>query len=220
MRVMIIGDTHFPAVHPKYLAFLRKVHKKYKINRVVHIGDVVDWHSVSLHDKHPDCPLSLIEYERACELLEEYAKVFPKVDVCIGNHDQRLYKLATTTGIHPSLVKGPEELWPMCPHWKWKVNHVIDEVIYNHGTNYSGKSPAFNAAISQGVSVVSGHTHTVAAIGSSNSGLRPQCIFGMNVGCGVDIAHPSMFFGANKLKQPILSCGVVIDGHPYLEYMK
>jgi hypothetical protein len=41
----------------------------------------------------------------------------------------------------------------------------------------------------------------------------------MNVGCGVDVKHIAMDYGSNCLKKPIVSCGVVIDGHPYLELM-
>jgi hypothetical protein len=28
-----------------------------------------------------------------------------------------------------------------------------------------------------------------------------------------------MQYGANYIKKPVISCGVVIDGHPYLELM-
>ena len=41
----------------------------------------------------------------------------------------------------------------------------------------------------------------------------------MNVGCGVDREHIAMAYGSNFLKKPIVSAGVVIDGHPFLELM-
>jgi len=42
-------------------------------------------------------------------------------------------------------------------------------------------------------------------------------IFGMNVGAGVDANHLALSYGRYSLKKPVFSCGVVRDGHPYLE---
>jgi hypothetical protein len=67
------------------------------------------------------------------------------------------------------------------------------------------------------MSTVSGHCHSIANI---NWLAGPNTrLFGMNVGCGIDINHIAMSYGSNYLKKPIVSCGVVIDGHPYLELM-
>jgi hypothetical protein len=37
-------------------------------------------------------------------------------------------------------------------------------------------------------------------------------IFGMNVGCGVDVDAYAMAYGKVYSKKPTLGCGVVIDG--------
>ena len=49
-RVLVIGDTHAPCVHKDYIQFLKKIEKKHQCNRVVHIGDIVDWNSISFHE--------------------------------------------------------------------------------------------------------------------------------------------------------------------------
>ena len=41
----------------------------------------------------------------------------------------------------------------------------------------------------------------------------------MNVGCGIDAKAYAFNYGKDSRKKPILSCGVVIDGKPYLEIM-
>ena len=64
-RVLIIGDTHAPAMRPDYVPFLQKIHAKYRCNRVVHIGDLVDWASISYHPKAPSLKNSEEEFERA-----------------------------------------------------------------------------------------------------------------------------------------------------------
>jgi predicted phosphodiesterase len=47
-RVLVIGDTHFPAVHKNYFSFIKRVRDKYKCTEIIHIGDVVDHHCISL----------------------------------------------------------------------------------------------------------------------------------------------------------------------------
>jgi hypothetical protein len=42
----------------------------------------------------------------------------------------------------------------------------------------------------------------------------------MNVGCGVDRKHLAMKYGEDHIKKPVISCGVVIDGKPYMEMME
>ena len=101
--------------------------------------------------------------------------------------------------------------------WEWTHEYEHDNVLYTHGIGWSGKTPAFNAANYLRKSVVCGHTHSVAAIGWHNNGT--DVLFGMNVGSGVDTSHLAMSYGRHSLKKPMISCGVVINGRPYLEVM-
>ena len=63
MNVLVIGDTHCPAMHPNYLEFLQDIRSKFKCTKIVHIGDVIDHHCVSFHDKHPDSTGAVDEYD-------------------------------------------------------------------------------------------------------------------------------------------------------------
>lgn len=40
----------------------------------------------------------------------------------------------------------------------------------------------------------------------------------MQVGCGIDKTSYAMAYGKN-FRKPIISCGVVIEGNPYIEMM-
>ena len=50
-NVLVIGDTHIPFEHPGYLDFCKAVEKEFSCNKVVHVGDLIDNHSINFHDK-------------------------------------------------------------------------------------------------------------------------------------------------------------------------
>lgn len=215
-NVLVIGDLHLPAVHPEYLDFCKSIKKKYKTTQTVFIGDIVDLHAISFHKKHPESDAAILEYEKAMDDLKMWRKSFPVAKVCIGNHDERIHRLAADSGIPSMYLREYEEIYKT-PRWDWQQSFLIDDIFYYHGTGINNQYPSYNAAKSRSCSVVSGHTHSVASINWMSGPTHK--IFGMNVGCGVDITHKGMAYGSAFLRKPILSAGVVIDGHPYLELM-
>ena len=215
-RVLVIGDLHLPAVHSDYLEFCKALKKKYRTNKTVFIGDVLDLHAISFHKKHPESDGAMAEYDKAMEDLKEWKRSFPTARVCIGNHDERIHRLAADSGIPQMYLREYSELYKT-PKWEWDYSFVEDDVFYYHGTGQNNQYPSFNAARTRGCSVVSGHTHSVASINWMAGPTHK--VFGMNVGSGIDINHKGMAYGNVFLKKPIISAGVVIDGHPYLELM-
>ena len=215
-RVLVIGDTHAPAMHRHYIKFLNKMREKWKTTKVVHIGDVVDHHCISFHDKHTDSPGAKQEYKLAYAQVSRLYAEFPTADVCIGNHDARVRRLNAKMGIPDLYLQDFNALWST-NSWKWCSSVEIDGVYYYHGEGAGGQHPAFAAAKMRMQNTVLGHYHSSAGIWAMAG--PTQRIFGMSVGCGVDRSHWSMQYGAAYLKKPIVSCGVVIDGSPYLEIM-
>jgi predicted phosphodiesterase len=215
-RVLVIGDTHFPAVHKNYFAFVKKIRDKYKCNEVVHMGDVVDHHCISFHAKHPENEGAVTEYKKAMNYIKQWEKEFPSLKICIGNHDERVFRLASSVGIPDFYLKTYNEVYGTTK-WEWMYAHIIDGTRYQHGTGSSSQYPAFNTAKMSAFPIVMGHHHSIAGI---NWLCGPdRRIFGMDVGCGVDKNRYEMAYGKNLIKKPVISCGVVIDGHPYLELM-
>jgi predicted phosphodiesterase len=216
-KVLVIGDTHAPAMHRDYIKFLNKVRKKWKTTQVVHIGDVLDHHCCSFHDKHPENPGASMESKLAQKQIDKLYSEFPKATVCIGNHDARIHRLNASVGIPSLYLKEFNGLY--ATHgWDWVNSTTIDGVYYYHGEGAGGRHPSFSAAKMRMESVVCGHYHSSAGIWWQ-AGPTTK-VFGMNVGCGVDRSHWAMAYGGAFLKKPILSCGVVIDGSPYLEVME
>ena len=215
-RVLAIGDLHEPATHPAYLDFCKDMYKLWDCDTVVFMGDIIDHHNISFHAKDVDTTDVNTEYDLALQGVKKWNKAFPKAHVTIGNHDMRVYRLASTVNIPSQFIRDYSDVWKT-PKWNWVPSIEIDDVLYYHGEGVSGINTAFNAARGQMISTVVGHHH-------SNAGVKWLCgpngrIFGMDVGCGVDVNNPAMSYGSKFLKKPVLSCGVVIDGIPYHEIM-
>lgn len=220
-RVGIIGDTHFPAVHPGYLSFCRDTFEAWDVNQYVHIGDVNDLHNPSFHDLHPGMPGAKDECKQSLECIRQWQRVFPVLKVCLGNHDERSVRVNSKYGVDPdTFLKPYAEAWKT-PEWTWMDQHVIDSVLYvhGHGKSSGAEYPAFNYLKKGiGMSVVLGHFHTKASV-KWLAGPKTRW-FAMDVGCGIDRDHPAMHYDRlNPMKQ-ILSCAVVLDGKPYHEIME
>ena len=61
-RVLVIGDLHCPADLDQYRKHVCKVRSKWKTDRTVFIGDIVDGHRWGRWDPTHDAPDSESEY--------------------------------------------------------------------------------------------------------------------------------------------------------------
>jgi predicted phosphodiesterase len=210
LNVGVIGDTHFPFCHPDYLDFCYDVFDKFGCSEIVHIGDEVDNHAISYHESNPDGESAGKESDKAFEDLQKWYKVFPDVKVCIGNHTALHYRKAKTSGLPDRFIKTYEEVWSAPKGWKWSLDWEINNVLFTHGTGSSGQMGAMNRAKDNRQSTVIGHVHSFGGVLYSAS--ERDLIFGLNVGCGIDVNSYAMEYGKTFAKRPTLGCGVVLDG--------
>lgn len=215
-KVLVIGDIHEPVAHPAYLAFCRDIGEAWSCDRIHFIGDVVDWHGISFHARHPYAPGPKDEYELALAAVQKWCATFPKATVSIGNHDERVFRLAETVNIPAFLIKDYKDVWDT-PKWTWEHETTIDDVYYFHGTGNSGIHPAYNVMTKMGMSVVMGHIHSAGGVKPMVNPLRR--FVSMDTGCGVDDKAAAMAYGRHTKRRSVIGCGVVIDGHPYHEMM-
>lgn len=215
-RVLVIGDVHEPASHPAYLSFCQHLAEKWDTERVVFIGDILDMHTVSFHPREPDALGAEDEAEQTRRLVSRWHKGFPDATITIGNHDERVHRLASSVNIPARFIREFADVWGT-PTWKWVRAVAVDRVTYLHGTGCGGATPALNAAKKSMGSVVCGHVHSAGGVHWAAG--PTSRIFGMDTGCGIDANHPAMNYGRNMLAKPILSAGVVLDGIPYHEPM-
>ena len=210
-RILVIGDLHTPVDHPGYLPFLQDLRRKYKTNKTIFIGDVVDWHAISFHAKEPNCPGPVDEFNLAKARIRKYYNSFPDAIVCIGNHDARPSRLAKTCGIPENMLRTYNDLWGT-KKWKWVYDIIIDDIYFLHGTGRSGIYPAYNVAKDMQMSVAMGHVHSASGVKTIASPIKRT--FAMDVGCGIDVDAFQFVYGRNYTRRPVLSAGVILDGQP------
>lgn len=204
-NVLIIGDIHLPFAHKDYLKHCKDTYKKYKCNRVIFIGDLIDNNFTSFHETAPEAHGAKTELTLAKKELKKWYKAFPKATVTVGNHDRNIKRKAVAGGIAEEWIRDFNEVLEV-PGWDFVQSIVLNEVLYVHG---EGATNILNAVKENGMSVVAGHTHTKSeAIFSSNG---KKIMFGMHTGCGIDDTAYSFEYAKFNVKKSILSCGVVLN---------
>jgi predicted phosphodiesterase len=205
----VIGDTHFPFVHPNYINFLEDTFRKHRVTRVMHCGDLVDHHSISRFQSEPDSDGANTEFELAQKNIEIYTRTFDKVDIVLGNHDLIPIRQAATLGIPKQFLKGFKELWNLPKGWTVDEQLIINDVLYEHGTGTLGKNGALDKAINAMISCVIGHSHGFG--GCQYKSNSKSLIFGLNVGCGIAIDEYAFRYGKYNKNRETLGCGIVFD---------
>jgi predicted phosphodiesterase len=209
-NVLVIGDPHEPFTKEGYLEFCRKIQEEYDCGIVVHIGDAVDNHAVSYHEKDPEGMSAGDEFNLALERMKRWYYTFPNVKVCIGNHDALPFRKAFSAGLPKTWLKTYQELLQSPPTWEWDFVHQVNGVIYQHGTGLSGEMAAINAARENRQSTVIGHLHTV--MNTRFLASYKDLIFGVTVGCGIDHEKYAFAYGKQNTRKPVVACAVILDG--------
>ena len=214
-RVLVIGDTHCPAMLEEYPDFLAQTYDQWQCDRVVHIGDLADFHAISFHQKQFGLESIERELDDARNQVETLTSLFPDVDYLTGNHTALPSRQAAEVGLPPSLMLSLSAILDLPKGWTVHPRHYdlsIDGVIYRHGDK--GRSNQINAAFlnaqNEFTSLVQGHFHAQAgAVYGANQRDR---YFGLQVGCGTDPRSPYMAYSNVYSKRPLLGCGIVLDG--------
>lgn len=194
-----------------FVQFLQRVADKYQPDRIVHIGDLVDNHAISYHERLPGLSSAKDEFQKARRQIRTLVDAFPKADWLIGNHDALTERQATSVGLPKEVLRDYNDLWEV----PWKVHErfselVIDKVVYMHGEGPGGMYAHGNRAKARFRSVVMGHFHSNA--GTIWHATPDSRVFGLAVGCGVDNTKMQFLYGKVLPRKPILGCGVVVDG--------
>jgi predicted phosphodiesterase len=220
-RVLVVGDCHCPGMLKRYPEFLAETREAWDTDEVVLIGDVVDWQSISFHEKDPSLPDAKKEFEAAKAQVQTLYELFPSAHWLIGNHDALSARKAHSAGLPDFLLRPYGELWEV-PGWKVYPRFFrleIDGVVYTHGDQgKGGQFPAVKNSRDNFVSWVSGHHHSEAGVWYTVN--QQTRVFGLNVGCGMDHELMQFEYGRKFNRKPAIGAGVVLDGtHAYWEPM-
>jgi len=218
-NTLIISDTHFPYQHPDTFDFLEAVAYAYGIKAVKHTGDMVDNHTGSYHEIEYGTLSPKDEHEQAKVAVQRLHKMFPKMDVIIGNHGAMTRRKAKTAGIPEDVLKSYNDMYEI-DGWKWEDKFFFpvedDEMcllVHSMGAN------TLSNARNHSHHSIQGHHH--GRYGIEYFGDTNVLRWSMTVGCLINPDEPAFNYGAKAtLNRPIIGCGAIIEDEPRLITMK
>lgn len=213
--ILIISDTHKPYDHIDATAFLKELKNEFKPTRVIHIGDEVDYHTISFHDKDPDTDFSpSSELKASIASLQGLYELFPKLHIMESNHGSLVYRRQKYHGIPRAMFKSYKEILKAPRGWTWHEELKIDNTLFKHHVS----SNITEAVKNKGCNVVQGHNHTIMDIDYVTYGKFSH--FGMTVGCLIDRKAMVYRYANANLALAMLGTGVIYKGRPMLFPMK
>lgn len=211
--VLVIPDMQIPFEHPDSLEFIKALRDMIEPTVIVNVGDEVDQMALSRFDPDPEADGAGPELRKAIDRLQPWYEEFPEMLLCESNHTARVYKQAFLAGIPEAYLRTVPE-WLEAPEgWQWATTWRIDGVQYEHGDAQGGMYAARNLCIRNRRSTVIGHHHSHGAVFYVAN--DDEMIFGMNVGCLIDMNSIAFRYAKHATFKPTLGAGVVIEGVPY-----
>lgn len=210
--VLVIPDLQIPFHHRDAIRFLKWAKETFNPTQVVSIGDEVDQYNLSRYAKDPDAMSAGEELKVTHKYLKELYEVFPEAKACLSNHLDRVLKRAMDAGIPRGYMRSINEFMQAPDGWKWARSWEIGGVRYEHGDACNGQRAHVILAESNRQSTVIGHHHSHGGINYLAN--ASEMIFGMNVGCLIDIDSVAFAYSKAFRHKPTLGLGVVLGGIP------
>jgi predicted phosphodiesterase len=167
-KVLVMPDAHHPYVHKQSWKTFLSVARGWKPDKLVILGDFVDFYSVSSFLRDPERMITLEdEIDSANAAADEISELsIPDVTVLEGNHELRLSKYISRAGGELAgllsaqrLLKIKERGWKWVPYGKY---HTIGKLHFAHDVGFSGKNSAIQSVEAFGGNIIFGHSHRAA----------------------------------------------------------
>ncbi len=164
-KILYIPDSHIPFEDKKAFNLMLKVGQAIKPDKIVILGDFLDCHSISDHDKNPNrVKLLDVEIYAAHQRLSEIDELGAKEKVFIkGNHEERLerYLMRSAPALYnlvrmEDMLKLKERGWSTV---QYRDHRRIGKVYHTHDTGKAGQNAHRSASQDFGSNAVIGHTH-------------------------------------------------------------
>jgi predicted phosphodiesterase len=217
-RILAFTDLHLPYQHPEAINFLYQVKKRFKPDRVVCTGDIVDGYNANQYLKDPNHDHTAHqELQAVLEEIELLGQVFPDMLLCMGNHDARHGSAATRAGLASHYLKPFKKVFGMPKGWKVSDTHTLTvgnndrtKIMFKH---YSGAN-SLTEAERAGVCYAQGHAHKKCNIQWSSNGKR--LIWGMNIPSLISDTGCPYKYDKLSNHRPVRGCSMIIDGIPQI----
>ena len=213
-RILVISDMHIPYHHQDAIRFLKEIKKEYKPDFIVNIGDLLDFHAISMHSHDPDLFSAGHELKEARKYVKELEGIFPKVVEVDSNQSSLVYRRALKFGMSKEFLKDYGDFLGT-KKWKWVDDLTLkmsngQKCFFTHGRS----ADILKVSQTMGMSAVQGHYHTKFVI---SYWANPDAImWGMNVGCLINQKSMAFAYAKNFKTRFILGCGIIINGIPKL----
>ena len=213
-RILVISDMHLPYQHKDAIKFLAEIKKEFKPDRVINIGDLLDFHAISMHTHDPDLASAGHELTVARKYVKELESIYPQVTEVDSNHSSLVYRRAIKYGMSREFLREYGEFLGT-KKWKWVDDLTLtmsngQRCFFTHGRS----ADVLKVSQTMGMSAVQGHYHTKFVV--SYWANPDNLFFAMNVGCLINQKSLSMNYAKNFRTRFILGCGIILDGIPRL----
>ena len=218
MIIGVIGDLHIPYELDGYRQWCAKIFRREKVQKYISVGDIIDHHALSFHESEPMLKGVSGELLDARDRLKPWFKTFPKLTICAGNHDLIPKRQLKKVGMDAEVWMRPlAEVYDFPPGWKLVMNCQHDGVLYHHGYTSVGANGFRLDAERRMTNTVSGHAHSNGGI--SASACEHRLVWGLAVGCGVDMDSMAYAYAKDFPRKSVISCAVIKHGEPHIYYM-
>ncbi len=110
-KILVISDLHIPYHHPDSFSFLNKLKNRYDWDKVINIGDEMDWHSINVsHVINPDLPSAADELEVGKFWMKKLEKMYPDMTLLESNHGSMVLRRAMAKGMSKFFLKDYNEI--------------------------------------------------------------------------------------------------------------
>ena len=213
-KILIISDMHLPYQHKDSIIFLKEIKKEFKPDMTVNIGDLLDFHAISMHEHNPDLYSAGMELDKAKEYIKQLEDIFPEVVEVDSNHSSLVYRRALKFGMSKQFLKPYGEFLGT-RKWTWVDDLTLTmsdgkRCFFTHGRS----ADILKVSQTMGMSAVQGHYHTKFLI--SYWANPDNLFFAMNVGCLINQKSMAFNYAKNFKTRFILGCGIIINGVPRL----
>jgi predicted phosphodiesterase len=182
-RVLVLGDLHSPFADMYLLKEIAKYNKHFKAEKVIQLGDAVDFAAISRFQKAPDDSNMKDELDHALNQMDEIHKLFPVMTLLIGNHTNRLMTRAREANFARKMIRTPDELFAHdgWDFWTSPKMYVFEKIGYLHGDETIAELRALARRV--GRSVIRGHFHR---LGIHYDRTFDNLLFAVDAGCLID----------------------------------
>lgn len=212
-RILIIPDMHMPYAHPDTVLFLKAIKLRFKPDRVICLGDEVDFHALSYHESDPDLDSAGPELENAIKRLRPIYQLFPRVDVLESNHGSLVYRKALTAGIPRAALLSYQKVLRAPRGWAWhfdlRIRMSNGVILYAH----HGRSSKPGAlSLKESCCAIQGHFHSKfhATYWRNSTGLY----WDIHAGCLVDHDSLAFAYGKSTMEKGIVGAWMILNGQP------